>query len=220
MQRCDDVDAAALRALPQHRALPMQAFEASPERHTTPFNQIFGNRQLVRFTCSVCNATTPKTERVHTLELSLAKPELRTLEALIDEHFKEERLDKNFRCQNEHCRVLGHGVKNVDVLHWPPVLAVTLKRFQFSAATGVMRKIKDAVSFPLILPTADGVDYRLRALIVHRGDSPGGGHYVAYVRASNDSWYFCNDSMQPQVVQYMHDVAKQQAYMLMYERRQ
>ena len=41
--------------------------------------------------------------------------------------------------------------------------------------------------------------YELYGIIVHQGHSSVYGHYVAYVRAANGLWYFCNDASVAQV---------------------
>ena len=64
---------------------------------------------------------------------------------------------------------------------------------------------------------ASGIQYQLRAVVVHQGRY-GGGHYVAYVRGCNDQWCFCNDSAEPRVLVDINEVLRQQAYMLFYER--
>ena len=70
----------------------------------------------------------------------------------------------------------------------------------------------------MVLRRAGGVRYALRSLIVHEGHRAGAGHYVAYVRPSENRWYLCDDTMQPREILNTQHVLDQQAYMLMYER--
>ena len=70
----------------------------------------------------------------------------------------------------------------------------------------------------MLLPLLhEGVTYNLRAVIIHQGNA-GAGHYVAYVRAHNEQWYYFNDSAVPRIVPDPSEVLGQQAYMLIYER--
>jgi len=62
----------------------------------------------------------------------------------------------------------------------------------------------------------DKPPYLLRSLIVHSG-GVGGGHYTAYIRAQNGSWYFCDDCQQPRPAPEA-EVLSAQAYLLFYER--
>ena len=70
----------------------------------------------------------------------------------------------------------------------------------------------------MVFPINENVTYTLRAVIEHRGANAGGGHYVAYVRAQNEQWYYCNDNMRPQIVEDPRAVLQREAYMLIYER--
>ena len=58
----------------------------------------------------------------------------------------------------------------------------------------------------------NGVTYRLRAVVVHRG-TQNAGHYVAYVNAHDQEWYYCDDAQMPAKSQD-RDIVTQQAYML------
>jgi ubiquitin C-terminal hydrolase len=62
----------------------------------------------------------------------------------------------------------------------------------------------------------DKPPYILRSLVVHSGEV-GGGHYTAYIRAQDDSWYFCDD-WQPPRPAHETEVLSAQAYLLFYER--
>lgn len=217
MDQCDEVDASALRALPVYRALTARDFRESAARASTPCNQIFGNLQRVRVTCQACNVGRELYERAHAHMLSLARVEHNDLGLLFTDHLGEEPLDADFRCENRLCRAQGRGVKTTEVLLWPPVLVVTLKRFEFSRRTLRHEKIDRAIRYPMLFPIRDDVTYNLRAIIVHGGVA-GAGHYVAYVRAQNELWYLCNDSAAPTVVADPSEVLRKQAYMLFYER--
>ena len=60
------------------------------------------------------------------------------------------------------------------------------------------------------------VSYSLRGVVVHRGNA-GGGHYVSYMRARDNQWYYCNDA--PHIPSRVHveQVLGAEASMLFYE---
>ena len=212
---CDNVDAAALRNLPQYRGLPHREFQHSAVRASTPYNQIFANLQLIRITCTACNGTSELYERETVLNLSLENERLTTLHALLTEHHARENLDSAYRCLN--CQELGRCNKITHVQQWPSVLAVAFKRFRFHRRTLTRSKVNRRIEYPLqYLPQA-GVQYNLRALIEHQGVA-GGGHYVAYVRGCSDEWYLCNDRCVSQDRRNVQQILQTQAYMLFYER--
>ena len=216
---CDDVDASAMHTLPACRHMTRVAFARSAYRASTPHNQIFGNLQVVRSTCTACNETYEQYERAHAHDLSLDKREHTTLDVLLADHFGDEPLDEAFRC--DACGASGRGTKNTEVLHWPPVLAISFKRFVFDRRTGSLAKEPRPIDYPLFFPVRDGVTYRLRAVILHRSfkaTSAASGHYVAYVRDAREQWYYCDDTAVPRLVPNRRDALRPEAYMLFYER--
>lgn len=215
LQNCDEIDAEAMQAQPLCLGMTRGEWDASEYRHSTPYNQIFGNLQLARITCLACGHTTEQYERAHAHQLSLEKEEHHDLAALLTEHLGREPLDEQYRCDS--CEVRGRCVKTTEVVEWPPVLAISLKRFQFDMRTKTVRKNPRPIRYPMIFRIQEEVvEYHLRAVIVHGGNA-GVGHYVAYVRALDNLWYFCNDSATPQLMPRPIDVLHQQAYMLIYE---
>ena len=94
---------------------------------------------------------------------------------------------------------------------------ICLKRFAFNSITKQPEKITRHISYSMVFTPVTGVQYQLRAVVVHKGGY-GAGHYVAYVRASNNQWCFCDDSNKPRTVADPTEVEQQQAYMLFYER--
>lgn len=103
-----------------------------------------------------------------------------------------------------------------------------LKRFSYARDGGGCRKLSHLVEFPDRLDmqpyvqeqeqgcyTAEALQYRLNAVIVHIGRTPDSGHYAAYVRHRNE-WFLVNDD-QVQAVS-LAEVQSQAAYILLYER--
>jgi len=78
-----------------------------------------------------------------------------------------------------------------------------------------MRKISEPLFFEEVLESAAfGVRYSLQAVAVHLGRF-GSGHYVAYVRDSQDQWVLLNDAAEPAVVSFQ-EVQRKQAYVLIF----
>ena len=215
MEKCDEMDASAVRALPQCRDMGPAEFTGSAYRASTPYNQIFGNLQRVRITCEQCSHSSEHYERAHAHDLSLANSDITELDHLLAEHFGREPLDAGWQC--EQCLTRGRGMKSTEVMHWPPVLAISFKRFEFNVRLRRAEKLPNIIGYPMLLPLQEDVTYNLRAVIIHQGVA-GGGHYVAYVRAHNEQWYYFNDGAVPRIVPNPMDVLRREAYMLIYER--
>jgi len=124
----------------------------------------------------------------------------------------------------EHCKKKQDAFKRMMILKPPPVLAVHLKRFEFSKSGNRIKKSQH-VEFEETLnlgpfvcdPRRSEVNYELSAVLVHSGNSAYGGHYYSYVRApGNESkrWYCMNDSSVSTV--NIAKVLRTQAYIVMY----
>ena len=121
-------------------------------------------------------------------------------------------------CPQDACKAEGRRSKRTELVQWPRVLMVALKRWKVISMHPFQREKVDAhVGFKLVWPAVhDEPPYVLRSLVVHSG-VVGGGHYTAYVRAEDNSWYFCNDQQPPRLAQEV-EVLRAQAYLLFYER--
>jgi hypothetical protein len=83
-------------------------------------------------------------------------------------------------------------------------------------------KITKNIQFPahLSLPCTKSkqpVEYDLTGVVVHHGSTTHSGHYIAYVKAPNGSWYEMNDSCVSQVP--INRVLQAQAYLLFYSQK-
>lgn len=61
-----------------------------------------------------------------------------------------------------------------------------------------------------------GRTYKLFATVVHHGKEPSRGHYTANVRQPDDTWLRFDDASVTPISTF--NVAKEQAYLLLYER--
>jgi len=112
----------------------------------------------------------------------------------------------------------------MQILKPPPVLAVHLKRFEFSQSGNRIKKLNH-VTFdqelditPFVVDAKYAVKYQLFGVLVHTGTSPHDGHYYSYVRApGNESkrWFLMNDRAVTPVD--FNTVKQKQAYILMYQ---
>jgi hypothetical protein len=80
----------------------------------------------------------------------------------------------------------------------PEYVTLQLKRFRFNS-DGTASKIDTALKLPkdnkiTLLVQGQNVTYDIQTLVLHKGISPRGGHYLSFVR-KNDAWYEANDSI-------------------------
>lgn len=139
------------------------------------------------------------------------------------------------------CNSTCSASKQISLLKLPPIIAFHMKRFEhLGGMQRSARKLETFISFPLdaldmrshlesnvvlnqagapinkfSAPSDRSNDYLYDAyaIICHRGTFQG-GHYVAYVRCSNNLWYLCDDAFVTEVPTEV--VRNCQAYMILY----
>jgi hypothetical protein len=94
----------------------------------------------------------------------------------------------------------------------PQRFMIDLKRFQFSR-TGVRSKITKEIRMPERV-TVQGVNYRLKSIVIHNG-GVGGGHYYAYIR-KGEQWSIANDSTVTPTLDIQNGLSN--GYLYWYER--
>ncbi|KAM9402479.1 ubl carboxyl-terminal hydrolase 18 isoform 1-T1 [Salvelinus alpinus] len=157
-----------------------------------------------------------------------------SLEDCIRFFFELQELRDGDKCYCERCGEKTPSKQGFKLISLPPVLCLHLKRFRHSH--GYTRKLHLKVTFPETLNISEILtagalseryvqsdsQYSLCAVIVHSGDAMF-GHYTAYVRHKDQSWYYANDRYVRQVswkeVQNTYGGSlRETAYMLLYRR--
>ena len=134
-----------------------------------------------------------------------------TVLELLVEHFRTEQVD-DFAC--ESCGVRSTCEVSKTVARWPQVLVLHVKRFRLTWAG--FQKINKHLFFEELLESHDfGFTYSLQAVAVHLGRTLGQGHYVTFVRDSQDQWVLVNDGAPPTVVSF-DTVQRAEAYLLVF----
>jgi len=203
----DETAAAALVARP---------LTAAEIHGSSPFWMIFGTVCRTTETCAACGHTSEaKLEHLHSVSMAIPA-ETCTIEDIFFRHWGLEPLDD--LCPRATCRAQGRRSKRTELIKWPQVLVVTLKRWRVLSLSPYRRqRVPTHVGFKLAWSAEhDRPPYLLRSLVVHSGEA-GGGHYTAYVRGQDNVWYFCDDWYAPRQVA-VAEVLGAQAYLLFYER--
>ena len=100
------------------------------------------------------------------------------------------------------CKKKQNAHKRMQILKPPPVLALQLKRFEFSQSGNRIKKM-DHVTFeqeldiaPFLVDATCAMKYELFSVLVHSRKLAHGGHYYTYVRArgkESQRWFSMND---------------------------
>ena len=107
---------------------------------------------------------------------------------------------------------------------------VSLRRFYSQQIQNriEVKKIKASIEIPLVFDFkkyfqqdfAGNAVYELYGAVLHFGDSPHSGHYTAYVKWDNNTWYYCNDaSITPKTsMRAIQKEINENAYILFYKK--
>lgn len=118
------------------------------------------------------------------------------------------------------CDILGFKCRSSSMVELWPVNGMC-KGVGIFHQPYVTKKIHAAIDFPIILPVAaDQPPYHLCSVMTHEGNV-NGGHYTAFVRGHNNSWYFCDDHRAPvqvEVARLQSATVSREASMLFYDK--
>ncbi len=173
--------------------------------------------------CQKCELAYCTRLKLHERELMLQlefAPEVKvtTLSEMITYALRKEFI-KDGKCGS--CKGAGLSC-NLFVWHWPQILVLHLKRFQFRK--GGVSKIDTVVQVPqeLRAPSAGGTycTFSLRAIIVHLQLHKNAGHYICGV-CKGHKWYMCDDAKVTELEKSPYDIEeiRENIYILFYEKQ-
>lgn len=152
---------------------------------------------LLRYTtvCLKCHNESIRHETF--LELGLSIENCSTLEECISKYFKEEYMNiedgNGYDCSS--CRSKQNAYRKVEIDTSPDVLFLQLLRYVYDKDTFEKKKVRSRVSFPGKIAIKDG-EYRLVAVLYHKGLSAYGGHYMCEaLNWKTQSWWRCDDEL-------------------------
>ena len=147
--------------------------------------------------CLTCEEQTCREEEFLSISVDVAQNV--SLHCALRNFAKGELLnsDNKFYCNS--CRSLQEAKRSMRLHRLPPVISIHLKRFKFLEDVGRYCKLSSRVNFPTklrfpIAGPAGNDQYRLFAVVVHRGAGPSMGHYVCVAR-SHGSWAVFDDDV-------------------------
>jgi len=161
----------------------------------------------------------------HTSVIKQSKNESISLEGCLDLFTHEEQLGPNDTWYCTECKEHLQAYKKFDIWSMPPLLIIHLKRFSYYK--GIFREKLDAyVDFPDELDLSPRIQndsennapllYDLYAISNHYGNL-GGGHYTAYCKHRDGTWFSFDDSSVSSTTS--NGAKTKAAYVLFYKKR-
>lgn len=190
---------------------------------------LFQGQLRSSLTCTSCKYNRIKFDPFMYLSLPIPKKKEGTpltLDDCLSEFLIEEDLVEDNKWYCPKCRAFRDAKKKFDLWKVPPILFVSLKRFEYKS-NGTRRKIDCQVDFPVqadwklkgrvLSPQTQEPRYALYGVSNHGGDL-GQGHYTAYCKNQEDQqWYHYDDSQFEQVQNTEVAVRGGKAYVLMFQ---
>ncbi|KAI9106565.1 hypothetical protein K1719_022093 [Acacia pycnantha] len=193
----------------------------SLEEETTLTGLTFGGYLHSKIKCMKCGGKSERQERMMDLTVAI-EGEITTLEEALRQFTSTEALEGENKYHCVRCKSYENAKKKLTVSEAPNILTIALKRFQ----SGKFGKLNKPIRFPEILdlaPFMSGTSdmspiYRLYGVIVHLDvmNAAFSGHYVCYVKNSQNKWFKVDDSAVTAVE--LERVLTKGAYMLLYAR--
>ncbi|KAM2668792.1 hypothetical protein EV2_020349 [Malus domestica] len=191
------------------------------KEETTLIGLTFGGYLRSKIKCTKCQGKSERQERMMDLTVEI-EGDIGNLEEALRRFTGTETLDGENKYQCVRCKSYEKAKKKLTILEAPNILTIALKRFQ----SGKFGKINKPIRFPEILDLAPFMSstsdkspiYRLYGVVVHLDimNSAFSGHYVCYVRNSQNKWFMVDDSTVTPVE--LEKVLMKGAYMLLYSR--
>ncbi|KAI8920225.1 hypothetical protein DFJ77DRAFT_451752 [Powellomyces hirtus] len=175
-------------------------------KETTLLEQIFGGYARSQIVCGNCQHVSARFDVIHDVSLVLHPHDHRDLTTLLHESIQPEKID-GYRC--DKCSKTYPTTQKATTLHrLPRNITIHLQRFSgWNVKRGRGKKIHSPVTYPEILDfapytshaTGPARPYQLYAVTLHHGTQK--GHYLVYVRGSDNKWSCRNDA------DVLHDIA-------------
>ncbi|KAJ8754657.1 hypothetical protein K2173_010748 [Erythroxylum novogranatense] len=190
-------------------------------QETTFVQHTFGGRLRSKVKCMRCHHESERYENIMDLTLEIFGL-VESLEDALTQFTRAEELDGENMYRCGRCSAYVRARKQLSIHEAPNILTIVLKRFQ----EGKYGKINKCISFPEnldMVPFMTGTGdvpppYMLYGVVVHLDtlNASFSGHYVAYVKDLQGSWFRIDDSeVYPVPVNH---VMSEGAYILFYKR--
>ncbi|KAI5571238.1 hypothetical protein POPTR_011G095200v4 [Populus trichocarpa] len=190
-------------------------------QETTFIQHTFGGRLRSKVKCLRCHHESERYENIMDLTLEIFGW-VKSLEDALTQFTTPEELDGENMYRCGRCAAYVRARKQLSIHEAPNILTIVLKRFQ----EGKYGKINKCITFPDMLdmiPFMTGTGdvpplYMLYAVVVHLDtlNASFSGHYVAYVKDLQGSWFRIDDTEVHPVS--MSQVMLEGAYILFYTR--
>ncbi|KLO20145.1 cysteine proteinase [Schizopora paradoxa] len=207
--------------------LGSRSHSSSSSSHSTLVQDLFEGILTSETRCLTCETVSSREEAF--LDLSIDIEQNSSVTACLRQFSASEMLCQKNKFFCDSCCGLQEAEKRMKIKRLPNVLALHLKRFKYQENLQKYIKLTYRVAFPLelrLFNTVDDADdpdrlYELFAIVVHIGNGPNHGHYVAIVKSRGVWVIFDDDAVdtikEADIPKYFGDSNSGCAYVLYYQ---
>ncbi|CAN6612454.1 hypothetical protein TRVA0_005S01068 [Trichomonascus vanleenenianus] len=191
-------------------------------------HDIFGGSINQRVVCEGCKHVSTTHQDFYDLSVSFGSKDTtknaHTLDNAVKHFFATDKIrveDEKTGYKCDKCNKMTQAIKHSRIESAPEYLPVHLKRFKFKGNRS--QKVQDPLLYPVELDLTkytlhgEPARYELIGVVVHEGRSVSSGHYIAYCKQSEDSWFEFDDEM-VRSIREQQVLKEGSAYMLVYSR--
>uniref|UniRef100_H2YRV2 ubiquitinyl hydrolase 1 n=1 Tax=Ciona savignyi TaxID=51511 RepID=H2YRV2_CIOSA len=182
----------------------LSLLETTPSLSQVIKDQFCGEYTYVTI-CQSCKSATQRPSNFYELDLNIQGN--KDLKSCLTEFLREEKLvgENQYYCTK--CKSKQNAIRKICLKKLPQTLNLQLLRFVYDRASQSRQKISTNLSFPdyLDFPMVesgghllghDDTQYKLTAVLIHRGLSASSGHFVAHIwEPESGNWYKFNDEL-------------------------
>ncbi|KIM47724.1 hypothetical protein M413DRAFT_40514, partial [Hebeloma cylindrosporum] len=218
---------ATLGSTPPTVATTTSSNSGTHPRDATLVHKLFEGVLTSETRCLTCETVSSRDESF--LDLSIDIEQNSSVTACLRQFSASEMLCQKNKFFCDSCCDLQEAEKRMKIKKLPNVLALHLKRFKYQEDVGRYIKLAYRVAFPFelrLFNTVDDVDdadrlYNLFAIVVHIGNGPHHGHYIAIIKTVGTWLVFDDDNVssipESDIPKYFGDSNSGSAYVLYYQ---
>lgn len=193
-------------------------------------NEIFQGTLTNKVRCLTCDNVTSREEAFLDLPIEVKENGDTDIQRVLKYYSQREMLNGSNKFNCSQCCALQEAERAVELKKLPDTLILHLKRFKYSEQQLSNIKLFSKVYYPLILEVnsnykcTDTIKYELSGIVIHVGDGPQMGHYVALCKTEKYGWLFYDDETvesvsEETVLKFIGDEKTQStAYVLFYKK--
>lgn len=162
-------------------------------------DKLFKGVMTNRTKCLTCDNITTRDEAFLDFPIEVYNDEEIDIQTCLGDYHQREMMNGSNKFYCDKCCGLQEAERSVGLKHLPKILALHLKRFEYSEKQNCNIKLFNKINYPLYLRICSTFDssicksYELNGIVIHMGGDPQHGHYVSICKNDKFGWLLFDD---------------------------